>query len=165
MECLSEGSRSTHFPKYAKGFMKHLPWRPIPLSLAVSKGAVGKEAGREPRGLNGGRLDTHLRTCSASLPRARRLGRCLPCCIQHLQDGGINFFLERSRHGSWSFSVCRGYTRKRGGHVLQEQRKVLRDPFEGIVFGKEASAAEFLTAPLPHARAVTLLWPQRRRWR
>lgn len=63
MECLSEGSRSTHFPKYAKGFMKHLPWRPIPLSLAVSKGAVGKEAGREPRGLNGGRLDTHLRTC------------------------------------------------------------------------------------------------------
>lgn len=73
MECLSEGSRSTHFPKYAKGFMKHLPWRPIPLSLAVSKGAVGKEAGREPRGLNGGRLDTHLRTCCRN---GKKEGEC-----------------------------------------------------------------------------------------
>lgn len=56
---------------------------------------------------------------------------------------------------------------KGGGHVLEEYRQVLRDHcLRLLCLGeKNASAAELLTAPLPHVWAVTLLWPQRRRWR
>ena len=55
---------------------------------------------------------------------------------------------------------------KRGGRVLEARRKVLRDHcLRLLCLEKNASAAEFLTAPLPHVWAVTLLWPQRRRWR